>query len=104
MENYFDVSVILPIKSAMARGFVEYFEKCIESLKTQKLKINDLIIVHTDETQLVDYLNKFDFSGLTVQKHVWTKEPNYAAQVSYGVRSSESQWISLFEFDSFWIL
>ena len=64
MENYFDVSVILPIKSAMARGFVTYFEKCIESLKTQKLKINDLIIVHTDETQLVDYLNKFDFSGL----------------------------------------
>jgi glycosyltransferase involved in cell wall biosynthesis len=99
MENYFDVSVILPIKSAMARGFVEYFEKCIESLKTQKLKINDLIIVHTDETQLVDYLNKFDFGTLTVKKHVWTKEPNYAAQVSYGARSSESEWISLFEFD-----
>ena len=99
MENYFDVSVILPIKSAMARGFVEYFEKCIESLKTQKLKIKDLIIVHTDETQLVDYLNKFDFGDLTVKKYVWTKEPNYAAQVSYGARSSESEWISLFEFD-----
>jgi glycosyltransferase involved in cell wall biosynthesis len=99
MENYFDVSVILPIKSAMAKGFVTYFEKCIESLKTQKLKINDLIIVHTDETQLVDYLNNFDFGDLTVKKHVWTKEPNYSAQVNYGVRSSESEWVSLFEFD-----
>ena len=44
MENYFDVSVILPIKSSLTRGFNEYFEKCIESLKTQKLKIFENIV------------------------------------------------------------
>ncbi len=37
----------------------------------------------------------FDFGDLNVKKHVWTKEPNYAAQVNYGVRSSESEWVSL---------
>ena len=42
MENYFDVSVILPIKSATAPFFEDYFKKCIESLNNQKLKINSV--------------------------------------------------------------
>jgi glycosyltransferase involved in cell wall biosynthesis len=95
----FDVSVILPIKSSKANGFVEYFEKAITSLKNQTVKINELIIVHTDETYLTEFLNGFDFGDLTVKKIVWTKEPNFADQVNHGVRSSESKWVSLFEFD-----
>ena len=55
MEN-FDVSVILPIKSSKANGFTDYFEKAITSLKNQTKKINELIIVHTDETSLVEIL------------------------------------------------
>ena len=95
----FDVSVILPIKSSKANGFVEYFEKAITSLKNQTVKINELIIVHTDETYLTEFLNGFDFGDLTVKKIVWIKEPNFADQVNHGVRSSESKWVSLFEFD-----
>jgi glycosyltransferase involved in cell wall biosynthesis len=70
MENTqkFDVSVILPIKSGKANGFTEYFEKCIESLKNQKVGINELIIVHTNETYIVDYINQFDFGTLNVIK------------------------------------
>mgnify|MGYP003335392891 CR=1 FL=1 len=41
MENKFDVSVILPIKTATEKDFSDYFEKAIQSLKTQKTKIND---------------------------------------------------------------
>lgn len=95
----FDVSVILPIKSSGARGFDEYFTKAIESLKIQKTKINELVIVHTNETQLVEYLDSFDFSDLKVNKVLWTKEPNFSEQVNYGVRSTNSKWISIFEFD-----
>jgi glycosyltransferase involved in cell wall biosynthesis len=95
----FDVSVILPIKSSKANGFVEYFEKAITSLKNQTVKINELIIVHTDETYLTEFLNGFDFGDLTVKKIVWTKEPNFADQVNHGVKSSDSKWVSLFEFD-----
>jgi len=95
----FDVSVILPIKSIGARGFEDYFTKCIESLKVQKVKINELVIVHSDETSLVEYLNGFDFGDLTVVKHTWTKEPNFSEQVNYGVRISKSKWVSIFEFD-----
>ena len=95
----FDVSVILPIKSSKTNGFAEYFEKAITSLKNQTRKINELIIVHTDETSLVEFLGSFDFGDLKVNKIVWTKDPNFSEQVNYGVRSSESKWVSLFEFD-----
>lgn len=95
----FNISVILPIKSMAARGFDEYFAKAIESIKIQTLQIKELIIVHTDETSLVEFLNNFDFGDLTVKKEVWTKEPNYAEQINHGVRISTGEWISLFEFD-----
>ena len=95
----FDVSVILPIKSSKVKDFDEYFKKSIESLKIQKTQINELVIVHTNETSLVEYLNSFDFGDLPVVKIEWTKDPNYASQINYGVRSAKSTWISLFEFD-----
>ena len=95
----FDVSVILPIKSSKVRNFDEYFKKSIESLQTQKTGINELIIVHTNETSLVEYLTNFNFGDLPVVKIEWTKEPNYSAQINHGVRSAKSTWVSLFEFD-----
>jgi hypothetical protein len=94
-----NVSVILPIKSSKTLNFDDYFNKAIQSIKNQKLGINELVIVHTNETSLVEYLNGYDFGDINVVKHEWTKEPNYASQVNYGVRSSKSEWVSLFEFD-----
>jgi hypothetical protein len=101
MENKtnFDVSVILPIKSGRANNFTDFFTKSIESLKTQKMGINELIIVHTDEDYLVDYLNGFDFGDLNVKRLTWTDEPNYAKQVNHGVENSTSTWVSFYEFD-----
>jgi len=95
----FDVSVILPLKSSGAIDFKDYFSKCIESLKNQKVKINELVIVHTNETSLVEYLNEFDFGDISVSKHEWTKEPSFAKQVNHGVASAKSKWVCLFEFD-----
>lgn len=95
----FDVSVILPIKTSKVRDFDEYFKKAIESLRGQKTEINELIIVHTNETSLVEYLNGFDFGDLPIVKLEWTKDPNYSSQINHGVRSAKSTWVSLFEFD-----
>lgn len=103
MENNviekFDVSVILPVKSAFAIDFEEYFDKAINSLKSQKVSINELIIVHTNETKLNEYINGYDFGDLNVVKHEWTKDANFAEQVNYGVRTAKSEFISIFEFD-----
>jgi len=95
----FDISVILPIKSTQTRGFNEYFEKSIESIKTQTVGIKELIIVHTDETKLVELLNEFNFGELNVKKEIWTKTPNFVEQVNHGVRIATGKWISIFEFD-----
>jgi glycosyltransferase involved in cell wall biosynthesis len=99
MENKFDVSVILPIKSALAKNFDEYFQKAIESLNNQRVKIDELVIVHTGEETLVNFLNNFDFGELTVNKYLWNKTPNYCDQVNMGLTNAKNQWVSLFEFD-----
>lgn len=95
----FDVSVILPLKTSTAKDFDEYFDKCVQSLKNQKTKINELVIVHTNETSLVEFLNGYDFGDLNVVKTEWTKEPNFSGQVNLGVKESTSKWVSVFEFD-----
>jgi glycosyltransferase involved in cell wall biosynthesis len=94
-----DISIILPIKSSSSTDFSSYFEKAINSIKEQKLQVNELIIVHCNETNLLEFLDSYDFGELNVQKLLWTNEPNFASQVNYGVQNAKSEWISLFEYD-----
>ena len=99
MNTTLPISVILPIKSSKARNFDEYFEKAIASINSQTVGIEELLIVHTSEESLVEFLNGYDFGDLNVTKLLWDKEPNYCEQVNYGVKNSKGSWISLFEFD-----
>jgi len=95
----FNISVILPIKSATPFGFEDYFKKAIQSLTEQKLQVDELIIVHTKETTLVEFLDAYDFGQLNVKKLLWDEEPNFCEQVNYGINQSTSDWVSIFEFD-----
>lgn len=95
----FNVSVILPIKSMMFNGFEDYFKKCIESIKNQRTQINELVIVHSEETNLVEFLNSYDFGDINVKKYLWNGSPNFALQVNYGVKVAESEWVSILEVD-----
>ncbi len=99
MENNFDLTVILPIKSAVASFFTEYFEKAIQSIQNQETQPSELIIVHTPETILVDHLNSFDFGSLNVRKIQWDLDPNFCEQVNLGVAESKTKWVSILEFD-----
>jgi len=99
MENKLSLSVILPIKSSKAKNFGEYFEKAITSINEQSVEIEELLIIHTPEETLVEFLNNFDFGTLNVTKVLWDKEPNYCEQINYGISQSKGTWVSLFEFD-----
>lgn len=99
MENNITISVILPIKSAKAKDFEEYFSKAITSLVNQQEKVDELVIVHTQEEDLVNFLSSYDFSGITVSKILYDKTPSYAEQVNLGIQSAKGKWVSLFEFD-----
>jgi glycosyltransferase involved in cell wall biosynthesis len=99
MNNKFSVSIILPIKSSKSKNFEEYFNKAIESIHSQKVGVEELVIVHTSEESLVEHLNNYDFSGLTVTKLEFKDTPNYCSQVNHGIKNAKGEWISLFEFD-----
>ena len=98
MKNL-DVTVILPIKSAIVKEFDTYLVNAVNSVLLQKKQPKELIIVHTPEENLVEKLNSFDFSGLTVNLLPFDGEPNFCSQVNYGVENCTSEWFSILEFD-----
>ena len=67
MENYLNISVILPIKNNKEKDFVEFFGKSIESLQIQEVQPKELVIVHTGDETLVEFLNSYDFKELNVK-------------------------------------
>ena len=94
-----DISVILPIKSAVTPSFDEYLENSINSVVAQRKQVKELIIVHTEEETLKNKLSNFDFSGLTVNLVEFKGEPNFCSKVNYGVENCKTEWFSLLEFD-----
>jgi glycosyltransferase involved in cell wall biosynthesis len=99
MENKNTISVILPIKSARAVDFDEFFGKCITSIKNQDGLVDEVVIVHTGEDRLKEFLSSFDFGELNVVLKEYTGEPSFAGQVNYGVNEATSEWVSVLEFD-----
>jgi len=68
-------------------------------LQIQQVEINELIIVHTDEFSLKEFLGNFDFSGLTVNMIENTGDFDFSSQVNLGVENAKSSWVSVLEFD-----
>lgn len=99
MKNETKISVVLPIKSGKSPFFDDYFNKAITSVKNQGEYVDELIIVHTDETFLVNFLKEYDFEKLNVVLEPWTEEPSFANQVNRGVGIAKSDWVSFLEFD-----
>ena len=99
MEEKLSLSVILPIKSSKAKDFTTYFDKAIRSLKNQIVGFNELVIVHTKEPSLLEFLKEYDFEGLNTKMILFEDEPNFASQINLGVENAESDWVSFYEFD-----
>ena len=99
MKEILDVTVVLPIKSSLPRDFDEYFGRAIQSLQNQKTGFKELLIVASQEEQLNNYLNEFDFGDLPHRIIKWDGESNFANQVNFGIENSSSEWITVFEFD-----
>jgi hypothetical protein len=99
MENNLSLSIVLPIKTSIVKDFSEYFDKAIKSIQNQIVKPQELVIVHTNEKSLIDFIELYDFGELNVVKLLWDKSPNYCEQVNYGIKNSKSEWFSIFEFD-----
>lgn len=99
MEKKLSLSVVLPLKSSQTKDFADYFSKSIDSIKNQKVGVEEIIIVHSQEETLVSFLNEFDFGNLNVRKLVWEDTPNFASQVNFAIKNANSTWVSILEFD-----
>ena len=64
MNTTLPISVILPIKSSKVKDFEEYFDKAITSINSQTVEIEELVIVHSSEESLVNFLNDYNFGTL----------------------------------------
>lgn len=94
------ISVILPVSSTHSKDFTELFEKSVESVRKQQSPVDELVIVHTDEESLVNFLNSYDFGDLNVQKVLNnTNNTDFQTQINLGVNKANSEWISILEFD-----
>jgi hypothetical protein len=98
-KNTFDVSVILPLSSAVHPLFDDLLNRAIQSLHLQTVGINELIIVHTDEEILKNKLNSYNFSGLSVNMIENKGNFDFSTQVNLGVENAKSSWVSILEFD-----
>jgi hypothetical protein len=99
MENILDLTVVLPIKSSLAKDFSELFNNAVTSVKNQKLKVKELLIVATQEEHLQDFLRSYDFSELNHRILTWKGEPNFSNQINFGIENANTEWVSIFEFD-----
>ena len=100
MENKkFDVSVILPVNTSTTKDFEDLFIKSIKSVENQITIVNELIIVHSSEETLMSYLNSYDFNGLNVKLIENKGLIDFASQINLGVKESNSEWVSILEFD-----
>lgn len=101
MENIekLDVSVILPLSSSKHMDFNDFFNKAIQSILIQQKPINELVIVHTLENDLIEKIQNYDYSGLTVNFVKNESDFDFSSQVNLGVKNAKSKWVSILEFD-----
>lgn len=97
METKF--SVILPLKDINVKDFSDFFTNSIQSLKQQKTKIDELLIVFPKNEDTKNFLTEFSFEDLNVVMVEFDGEPNFSEQVNLGIEKSSNEWVSYLEFD-----
>ena len=98
-KNKFDVSVILPVNTSMTKDFEDLFSKSVKSVENQIVGITELIVVHSTEEKLKSFLQSYDFNGINVKLVENIGSLDFASQVNLGVNESNSEWVSILEFD-----
>lgn len=100
MENTINISVILPVSSTHSKDFDELFTKAVESIQKQQVIPSELVLVHSDEEKLVNYLDNFSFGELNVVRvKNDTENTDFQSQINLGVSKASNEWVSILEFD-----
>jgi hypothetical protein len=94
-----NVTVIIPIND-VSGDFKEYFDRAIKSVDNQERKVDDVIIVHTNDSDVVGFLDDYELPvNLNVTKIKNNGKSDFCSQVNLGVENCKTSWFSILEFD-----
>lgn len=100
MKNIHNLTIVIPVHK-ITKDDQKFFESCITSLKTQNLSSNEVVLIHTKETDL-DLINEV----LTKQKFkskikfmLNEGKTDFYSQVNTFAKECKTEWFSILEFD-----
>ena len=93
-----NITVIIPIHKLEEK----YFNGCIQSIKNQRTKPEQVLIVRSNDEELTKFLDSYDFEELketTKVIHNETGDYNFQSQINYGVEQCETEYFTFVEYD-----
>lgn len=100
MNEKNNISVVLPVHE-LNEETKQLFSNAIESVKTQIVRPDELVIVVPKDSDVATFVKGFDFGdyskSITIAEN--DGETDFASQVNYGVNVAKSEWFSILEFD-----
>jgi glycosyltransferase involved in cell wall biosynthesis len=93
-----NITVIVPIHKLEK----DYLVGCIESIKNQKVKPYEVLFVTSNDEEVKNYLNDYDFGDIKdITKVIENETGNYdfQSQINYGVEQSTGDYFTFVEYD-----
>ena len=93
-----NITVVVPVHKLEEN----YLVGCIESIKGQKVKPYEVLFVTSNDEDLKNYLNSYDFGDIKdVTKVLENETGNYdfQSQINYGVEQSTGDYFTFVEYD-----
>ena len=94
-----NITVILPVHTIKDKDFEVLFKGCIKSIENQTHSVEELIIVHSMEDELINFLIDFDFGEINYRLVKNDGDTDFASQINLGVKECKTEWLSITEFD-----
>lgn len=93
-----NITVILPVHKLEE----ELLVGCIKSVEQQKVKPTEFLIVTSDDKELIQFLDSYDFGDLEDITRVVeneTKDYGFQSQLNYGVSQCKTTYFTFVEYD-----
>lgn len=92
------LTTIIPVHS-VAGDFEKYFENALESVRSQKEKIDKVMIVRCPCPDVKSVLESYDFKGLEVEIVENNSGKDFIRQINFAVDKVDTEYFSYLEFD-----
>ena len=92
------ITVIVPVHKLEK----DYLSNCIESIKNQKVKPNEVLFVTSDDKDVNKFLSDYDYGDLKEITKVILNETgkyDFQSQINFGVEKCNSEYFTFVEYD-----